>query len=451
MFRRSLCLACLLGAALACPAYAAQTTPIPEDAIVAGKWGEALKMLAQAKASDPVALLVAGHAFLATDRTNEAMCAFAAGALPEAREAWRAWTSRFELDHPSSAMAHYLSGDAFARDGDWAEAKAEFDRALTIAPSDPLILNARAVAAAGSGDWGSARDDLLSAESVGGAPRDVRANEAVFAILHRDDADAAGRIFSEIAKRDPNNLVAMIGRGAVAAVDRHWDEARKLFRQAASIKSCVPLAVDNLLLIREAEAEEKLTIAEAQLARATPGTQTYKTFDPKEFEATMQDQFALVHASTFDAAKAVGALDRYGALSSDSLGNPNVAIKGFANALNITGHSIADIGTTAGNLAIGVGVTVKSPLTPRLIVGGVAAIVVGRTIEASLTDMAASLSTPHDWTFSKTPTRQADSPGGLWSAPPKQAWDNGNWPVVIWPALLYAVAPPSSAPHAERP
>ena len=84
-------------------------------------------------------------------------------------------------------------------------------------------------------------------------------------------------------------------------------------------------------------------------------------------------------------------------------------------------------------------------------IGGLATITASQWTKSSLTDWGSKLSQPHDWTFTKMPSSQLSNPGGVKPEPPLQAWDNGDWPVVVWPALLYAVTPPSSAVHAARP
>jgi tetratricopeptide (TPR) repeat protein len=270
---RSALLCCLFGASLACTAHAAVPDAVPENLVIAGDWPAIVRHLTNVKNVDSVTNFIAGHAFLATDHANEAMCSFAVGMSSEARAAWGRWTSQLAAAHPASAVAHYLEGDAFARNGDWAAARAEFDHALALAPNDPLVLYARALAEAGAGDWPIAQADLLATAGSAQAPIDAQINQAVLAILHRDDASTAGRTFAAVVKRFPNHVIRLIGQGAVASIDHQWEAARGHYRKAMSVTACVPLALDNLLLVQEAELKEERQIAAAQLAQATPGTQ----------------------------------------------------------------------------------------------------------------------------------------------------------------------------------
>jgi hypothetical protein len=183
MIRRSSLLSCVAGTWFIVSAHAAVPNSISEEEVLAGDWPAIARHLADVKSLDPVTIFIAGHAFLANDRANEAMCGFAAGTPAAARAAWRAWTTRLTATFPASGIAHYLEGDALARDAEWTSAQAAFDRALSLAPGNSPFVNARAVAAAGGGNWPAASADLLA---------------------------AAGSLFDSIMKQYPNHVIGLL-------------------------------------------------------------------------------------------------------------------------------------------------------------------------------------------------------------------------------------------------
>jgi tetratricopeptide (TPR) repeat protein len=449
MFRRALSYAFLATVMLVSPALAAARDAIPEDAVIAANWDEILRRLAAARASDPVALILAGHAFLATDRTNEAVCSFAAGAPAEAREAWRAWTSTFVLEHASSAIAHYLAGDALARNEDFSAAIGEFGQGLALSPGDPLILNARAVAEAGSGDWGAAKADLITAEAEAKGPIYVELNRAVLAILHRDDAAFAGRLFEDVTKRDPTNLIALVGRGAVAAVDREWRTARRFYKEATSITGCVPLALDDLLLMQDAEIKMNRATVTSNVASTTPGALILRKPEP-----SVRNDLATTEANLVRTAATLSALDQAGLLTPRQLDSPNdqMARLAMARTVKNIGTTIGDGGSTIGGAMLWMALKdpeVKSKFT--LGAGGIATIFVSRSAQDGFNTIANNiLRQPTLQSVSARPAPLSSDIGGLSSQPPKQAWDDGEWPLVVWPALLYTVKPVSPSREAQR-
>ena len=435
---RSLLLSCLVGASIACTAHAAAPDAIPENLVIAGDWPAIVRQVTDMKTVDPITNFIAGHAFLATDHANEAMCSFAVGAPPEARAAWSTWTSQLAAAHPTSAVAHYLEGDAFARNGDWAAARAEFDRALTLAPNDPLVRNARAVVEAAAGNWPAAQADLLTAAGMRDAPMDVQTNQAVLAILHRDDASAAGHLLEAVLKRFPNHVIGLVGQGAVAAADHQWESARGYYRKAISVTACVPLALDNLLLVQEAELKEARQNAATKLAQATPGTQVYKNF-----ETATNDNFAFVHANTLTTAAAVGALAQNGNLGNFQNPADRMGQYAVATGLKSFGAGLASAGNAIGGWMLVDAATHPTPWQKSVpeATGAIGTFTATHAIQNVLDDFATKLAPTANWTLSLPPPPPINNVGGLRSAPPPQAWDNGNWPVTIWPVLLYAVAP----------
>src|SRR5689334_13306935 len=87
-----------------------------ERALLAEQWADVAQRISSGGASDARRFLL-GHAYLATNRNNEAVTAFRDTSAPQTVAGWRTWTSEFASTHPQSAVAKYLYGDALARDG----------------------------------------------------------------------------------------------------------------------------------------------------------------------------------------------------------------------------------------------------------------------------------------------------------------------------------------------
>jgi tetratricopeptide (TPR) repeat protein len=101
----------------------------PSSAVLRDDWASVLRPSAPASASTPV--LLKGHALLALNRDDEAVCVFQT-ASEQNKAAWDAWTKELVRANPRVATIHYLRGDAFARMQDLKAAEGEFSRALQI-------------------------------------------------------------------------------------------------------------------------------------------------------------------------------------------------------------------------------------------------------------------------------------------------------------------------------
>ena len=98
----------------------------------------------------PVPRLLAAHAFLGTNRNNDATILFACACDTVGSKAlavWETWCDQLASQNPTAAVAHYLRGDALARNGKLLEALNSLDRSLGLDPNFLLARNSRGVVA----------------------------------------------------------------------------------------------------------------------------------------------------------------------------------------------------------------------------------------------------------------------------------------------------------------
>lgn len=117
-----------------------------DKAVLAADWAKVAALLEKddAKAKDPAARLLMGHASLALNHDNAAALLFRSMDKAKDLAAWKSWTSDLAQRHPQHPVALYLAGDAEARLGRYDEAITTFTRVLELKPAIAgLALNAR--------------------------------------------------------------------------------------------------------------------------------------------------------------------------------------------------------------------------------------------------------------------------------------------------------------------
>jgi hypothetical protein len=437
--RRSMILPALLSLTWICATQAA--APPAEDlvqAVIAGNWSLAVQKLPHDSQPDAVGRIIAGHAYLATNRANDAVCAFASVTSDADLAGWQSWTGSLIAAHPALGTPHYLHADALARRERWVAARAEFDRALKIAPGTPLFLNARALTAAATLDWQNAIRDLTDASKVGDAPIDIRVNQAMLPILRRDDLREADARFEAILGEYPSHGIALIGRGAAAAVARHWRTANAYYAKAAAATPCIPLAADNILLSQGAELSEQHATL---LAANNPGTSILLGSVTASQTQTQNAMLRLTSTSSY-------------ATQIDKLQTATMQMQIWTGLLG----GVKNVADTMSQIAVAGMAQKIIPMTPQT-VGAVAGIAFASgglqhmiSSNQSLLDQSYHLQSQMQMNQmqmnrpipSVTAPSQSGTPGGLNSEPPPGSLDRGQWPVVIWPVLLYHLTSPRS-------
>jgi len=236
---------------LARAASEGNVSPEVERALLAENWSQVADLLkaVNPKTASPVLRLLKGHACLALNRNNEALCLFLSIASDGERQEWLQWSDAFAHKHPQKPVAHYFRGDAQARLGRLLEAETNFTQGLHLKPDHPLLLNGKGVVLALQKKWSEARINLTKAGSNPKMPlADAYVNLGEMFIYRKDGARGAVRAFDEALKISPEYCLAFLGRGCVKMVLSQNSEAEEDFKQAQTLAGCAkPLVTDTIL------------------------------------------------------------------------------------------------------------------------------------------------------------------------------------------------------------
>jgi tetratricopeptide (TPR) repeat protein len=150
-------------------------------------------------------------------------------------------------------VAYYLLGDALARRGDLGGAIATFTAGLQIAPSDPLLLNARGTAYAVEGNRQAARQDLLRVASGDTTLADAQVGAGSLVIDRRGGSSDA-RSWFDTALSDPQSesALAHYGRALTYVADGDWESANADLQAALAAAPCMaPLMATQLTALQD--------------------------------------------------------------------------------------------------------------------------------------------------------------------------------------------------------
>jgi len=273
-------LTCGLLVATAAPLLASARTEDATDArveaaILQEDWQAVAGLLGSQHQLPPEARLILGHAYLALNRNNESLCLFLSVSAPEELKKWRGWMEALAAGHPTSAIAHYLAGDAAARLEQWPAALAEFDRALELHPGAALALNARGVVRAIQGRWNEAVVDLDDATGAKPGLADAYASRGALNIQRSSGARGALGAFDGALKISPGFLLAINGRAAVRTALHQWDQAEADLAQVRSQAQGCLAATAGIVAGNEAalarEKTDAVSRALAEVAQLEPG------------------------------------------------------------------------------------------------------------------------------------------------------------------------------------
>jgi tetratricopeptide (TPR) repeat protein len=198
---------------------------------------------------------IEGHCLLALNRNDESLGMFISLYASDARAQWDTWTDSFVRQHPGSATAAYLRGDALARLGDWKRALEEYDKALVLRPGFGVCLNARGIAQLKQGDQFKAKRDFEQATKTDPDFADAQASLGSF-WLRGGAPESAEPCFVRALQISSNFALAMNGRGCAMFIFTTNDQAAfDLFKTASLSPIIAPLAYMNANRVLEAEAE----------------------------------------------------------------------------------------------------------------------------------------------------------------------------------------------------
>ncbi len=247
--------------------------PELQAALLSEDWPAVSTLLSTQQA--PEARLITAHAYLARNKNNESLCLFLSVSSHEELTKWEAWTRAFATQHPASAIAHYLKGDALARLEQWPAALAAFNKALELHPNRALALNARGVVHASQGQWDPAVVDLDDAIRANPSLADAHTSRGTINIQRRTGAPGALEAFNRALRLSPDSVVALNGRAALRTVLRQFEEAEPDLAEARKhATGCLAPVLEALSANAAALAYDKSQAAAqalAEIAQLEPG------------------------------------------------------------------------------------------------------------------------------------------------------------------------------------
>ena len=206
-----------------------------EEAALGENWKRTAEFLDRMDDSSysSAARFVKGHACLALNRNNESLRLFLDASSKEGLKEWDQWAADLVARNPGSAVAHYLKGDALARNERWDEALESLDQALRIKPDYPLALDARGVVLCAMGRWDKAESDFLQVCKVDSSFADGQAALGTCKFLTNRHI-AAADAYDHALKLSPEFALAMNGRGCIKfkSGPKEWEEATEEFENA---------------------------------------------------------------------------------------------------------------------------------------------------------------------------------------------------------------------------
>lgn len=445
-FRAGALAGLLVLAAFAAPLNSARAVERP---FLAGDWTGVVAALADNGPQTVFERIALGHANLALNDLNAALCRFL-DAGQDDLAALRAATGDLVARHGDAAMAQFARGDALARSKMFVEATAAFDRALRIAPNTAIILNARSATHAALGDWETASIDAYAAIEADPGLADAHATLGMLYVQRREAPRGAIRAFEAALERSPGSALALNGRGAARAAQGEWDLANTDFAAAIGETECAVVADLNRLQLASKRLAAEQANSEMVLASAAPGTSmqiqavnTLKKIEPLRSitDGQLSSAFDLVRHSP--EAQAGGLLRK----NSADLASVTGAIKPrmFAQAISepanvaaalikhpVASASLSVVSSGAGAIAAGFGATIDNA---NARIGGRFEQV--RDLHSNFGKLDARIGA----VISGAPRHCCVDAGGVRTSNPRNFIDAGAWGVVTWPGLAYAVLP----------
>lgn len=183
---------------------------------------------------DPRVALLAGHAHYGLGQNNAAAIYFSALVDSMSLSAWERWTASLRRAHDASAVAHFLYGDALARNARVEDALGAFSEAIAMDASFCLAYVARGAAHDIIGNLDAAYDDFQQALDRCPDFADTYVSMGVI-YLQRGITPAAGRYFEDALHNDPLHALAHNGRACYYAVIGDIEQAKQDIQRADSL------------------------------------------------------------------------------------------------------------------------------------------------------------------------------------------------------------------------
>src|ERR1035441_878466 len=429
-----------------------------ETALLAEDWKTVANMLASVnpQTPSPVLRMIKGHACLALNQNNEAVCLFLSGSPTNQCLIWHKWAQDFVVSHSKSPIAQYLTGDAHARLNQLDAANTDFKNALGMNAGKCLkamTFSARGVVSAARQNLSGALDDFDQALSTYSRFADAYANLGMRSIQKKDGATVALQRFERALELSPQYSLALHGRACIKMVlgkDPTEDLTNAV--RYAGCASTQALFRDNTVRIAaywRGMDKHQLIALESQPQPGTTMTVNFQKADtelhnylnkPTQYNfnrlAEASEKLTSQQYSTFFSDKVAPALKSDSTLNSTyskQLGefgswNKSVTPK-IADAMKNTGAGI-----TVGSLW-----TDPEPTTKAII--GTAGVGINR-----LGDKLGGWAETHSQFYNNATDAYSKSmgqefkPGGVDTSFGKAVWDEGDWPFAPYYGMGYGVS-----------
>ncbi len=243
------------------------------DALADAQWEVVYQHLQSTEpaSEDSTAKLVKAHAALATNKNNESLKLFMASASGADISEWDTWTASFLVQHPGNVVAHYLRGDAFARNQQFDQAIAEFTNAISIDPHDALSLHALGTIYAARRDWYRALEAFGQAAAVASNLAEAYSSLGATLVNLGESPNEARNFYNLALQNSPHYVLALNGRASTQFALGNLDAAIVDLDKAQEQGVLRALAISNLLITAERRQEFMLRIGNKQ-TDIRPGT-----------------------------------------------------------------------------------------------------------------------------------------------------------------------------------
>ncbi|WP_447963710.1 tetratricopeptide repeat protein [Nitrospira sp. Ecomares 2.1] len=211
-----------------------------EHALLKENWQQVATLIQQdtTQIADPVAVLLVGHANLATNRNNESLVLFLSVKEERELQQWASWTNGFLQKNANSHVAQYLAADAKGRLGKFEEAIASFSKLLDTQSDFALARNARGVLYALQNQIDLALVDFYVTTKSNPNLADAFANLGTLAVVQEasiSQGDEALKNFTRALELNPDFSLAYNGKGCLYFGDGEFEKAWENFEKAKEV------------------------------------------------------------------------------------------------------------------------------------------------------------------------------------------------------------------------
>lgn len=224
--------------------------PSIEQSLLQEDWDSIIALIEsdESHSFDPVAGLILGHAYLATNQNNSAFHQFLS-VQDEGLSHWAKWSQSFLKKHEQNPIALYLFGDAMARNGSSEKAIHYFTLAISQSGNHfHLAQNARGVAYLVNDDLDSAEIDFYLTTKDAPEFADAWANYGNLSVLREvslGQSDRSLECFNKALAINPDFALAHNGRGSLYFGNGEFELASYDFQKAGQLDPSLMLAEVN--------------------------------------------------------------------------------------------------------------------------------------------------------------------------------------------------------------